>query len=98
MKYLNLFEDFELGGEDIISTIKDILLELEDEGYVVTYSDFDKVTYFMKMNSFVSDFKINISKDSEFTLKDISDTLLRLFHYTKVSNISLSGKRISTLR
>lgn len=79
MKHLRLFESF--SGDDLISTIKDILLELEDEGYVITYSHTNRSV------------TINIKAGFEFKLKDISDTLLRLFNYNKSYNISSSGKK-----
>lgn len=73
MKHLKLFESF--STEDMIYDIKDILLELEDEDFNVEYDD-----------SVYGIIKITINANFEFTLKDVSDVLVRLFNYNKTYN------------
>jgi len=64
--------------------IKDILLELEDEGYDVKYN-----------NSYGSrHVSINISNKLKFKLKKVKDILLRLSYYKNHENINI---QISTI-
>lgn len=54
------------------NNIKDILLELEDEGYDILYHD---------------KYHIRVKNNKRIRIKDVKDVLLRLFYYKNQENV-----------
>ncbi len=77
MRYLKLFENFD--DINIKSYLKDIFLELQDEGFVINISlnQISQTSHYFRIDIHKTDYPVSWSpKESDiFTLKDIWSTL-----------------------
>ena len=91
IKTFRLFESLDLNSEwsqsvltdEVWSDISDILLELEDDGFVVTkhLSDYKKVSN--KLCEDVIEIVVNKRTTEDFNYEQVKDTFMRLIDYLK---------------
>ena len=89
IKTFKLFESLDLNSEwsqsvltdEVWSDISDILLELEDDGFVATkhLSDYKKVSN--KLCEDVIEIVVNKQSTKNFNYEDVKDTFMRLIDY-----------------
>ena len=70
MKHLKTYKIFEAFTEELLLDIRDILYELEDNGFNIKQD-----------RRSISNIKIEITADFKFKLNDVKNTLLRIFDY-----------------
>ena len=97
MKYLKLFEDY-LSTQDIISNLKDICLELNDD-YIETACEYfpKKISHGNISGDFISVGieKMDISDYNDvLSWGDISETIDRIIEYLKSENWRISSLNI----
>ena len=91
MKYLKGYnENIESSEVEIIQSCRDILLELEDEGFSININSYIKNIPSNKSNQNPSDWiHFTLSKKSKFDYSDIEDVVERLKSYLSEYNLHL---------
>lgn len=88
MKFIRLYEEFDTSGT-IKDDIRDILIDLEDDGFEVRISDFGMITIRRKSKPFLDGVRlIPFKVDST-----IIDSILRLIKYCDINKLYLISFR-----